>query len=333
MDVGRRCSLHRLAVIKRALLVGVDEYDNFSPLGGCVNDVLALQPLLERNADGTKNFDCKARTNATDRVTRDSLIADFGELLGGGADVALLYFAGHGAGASGDVTLCAQDGTGATPGVELSRVLAMVRASTVKEVIIILDCCFAGGAGGVPQLGEGVIAVRDGVTILAASRADQPAAETADGRGEFSTYLCGALEGGAAEILGSVTVAGVYAYLDESFGAWSQRPVLRANLDRLHQLRKCDPAVSLDSLRRLTELFPAADFELPLDPSYEWTEEPRDEEHEADFGILRACRAAKLVEPVGAEPNDLYWAALQNKACRLTALGRHYWNRARTNLL
>jgi hypothetical protein len=313
--------------MKRALLIGIDKYDQMSPLAGCVNDVRALLPLLERNDDESKNFDCEIRTSDTMRVTRDSFIKDVEQLLGGGADVALLYFAGHGDNPGNDVALCTAEGTARTPGVEISKILSIVQASEMKEVVLILDCCFSGAAGGVPQLGEKVTAVRDGVTILAASRSDQTAAETPEGRGAFSTFLCGALEGGAAEVLGRVTIAGLYAYLDESFGAWGQRPVLRANLDRLHPVRQCKPAVGLRKLRRLPGLFPQADHELPLDKSYEWTQEPRHEEHEEDFRVLQACRSAKLVEAVGAEPNELYWAAMQEKSCRLTPLGRHYWIR------
>ena len=37
--------------MKRAVLVGIDDYDQFSNLGGCVADVKALAPLLEENGD------------------------------------------------------------------------------------------------------------------------------------------------------------------------------------------------------------------------------------------------------------------------------------------
>lgn len=307
--------------VKRALLVGVDDYMNLTPLGGCINDVHAIEPLLARNEDGTVNFDCQVRVGP-DGVRRDALIRDVQELLRPGADVALLYFAGHGSGDGNDVALCTYDGTNPTPGVALSQILAYVKTSPVREVIIVLDCCFSGAAGGVPQLGSDLAVLRDGVTILAASRGDQTSAETTAGRGLFSTYLCGALEAGAADVMGKVTMAGLYAYLDESFGPWDQRPVLRASVDRLHELRRCEPAVPLGHLQRLPELFVTADYELPLDPSYEPAAEPAHPEHERDFALLQACRAAKLVEPVDAE--HMYFAAMQNKSCRLTPLGRHY---------
>ncbi len=310
--------------MKRALLVGIDDYDDMKRLDGCVNDVNALLPLLSRNEDNSPNFNCQARTSAADRVDRRNLLEAIDALLAPGADVALLYFAGHGAEVENDVVLVTQDGRDHDLGVSLSNVLAKVQASPVREVLIILDCCFSGGAGGVPQIGGNVAALRSGVSILSASRADQTAAETAEGRGVFSTYLCGALEGGAADVLGKVTMAGVYAYLSESFGPWAgQRPTFKANVDRLHELRLCSTAVPLADLRRLSQIFPKPDAELPLDSSYEPEAEPKHPEHQAIFLFLQQCRAAKLVEPVGAE--HMYFAAMQNARCRLTPLGRLYW--------
>jgi uncharacterized caspase-like protein len=318
--------------VKRALLVGIDEYENFPSLGGCVNDVAALTPLLARHEDASVNFDCQARTSASGQILRDQLLSAIDGLLAPGADVALFYFAGHGAAPeNSDVTLVTSDGTRQSPGIKLSELLTQVHSSQVGEVLVILDCCFSGGAGGLPQLGSAAAILRPGLSMLTASRADQPSAETAEGRGLFSTYLGGALDGGAADVLGRVTVAGLYAYLTESFGAWEQRPTLKANIDRLHDLRQCAPAVPLDDLRRLPQLFTDPGAELHLDPSYEPTAEPRGDPHEADFAVLQHCRAAKLVEPVEAE--HLYFAAMESTACRLTPLGRHYRQMAAQNRL
>lgn len=171
--------------MKRALLIGIDDYDSFSSLAGCVNDVDAVEPLLFRNEDGTPNFDCQRRTSATEKVTRDALLISVQALLAPGADIALMYFAGHGASHADDVSLCTVDGTEQTPGVALSQILGIVQNSQVGEVIVVIDCCFSGAAGGVPQLGSASAVLREGVSILAASRGDQPAAETPQGRGAF----------------------------------------------------------------------------------------------------------------------------------------------------
>jgi hypothetical protein len=262
-------------------------------------------------------------------VTRDELLGDLDGLFDTAADVALLYFAGHGAGTVTDVALVTRDGTPATPGIAFSEILAKVAGSGVREVILILDCCFSGAAGGIPQLASSATTLRDGVSILAASRGDQVAGET--DRGIFSNFLGGALEGGAADVLGRVTIAGLYSYLDESFGAWNQRPAFKANVDRLHELRRCTPAVPLTELRQICELFPAVGHLFELDPSYEPSAEPRDPEHERAFSTLQKYRAAKLVRPVDAD--HMYFAAMEGKACRLTPLGRHYWQVAKEGRL
>jgi Caspase domain len=315
--------------MKRALLVGIDHYDRFGSLDGCVNDVNALEALLSRNEDNSPNFDCQKRTSLTGGVTRDELLGDLDGLLDAAADVALLYFAGHGAGTGTDVALVTRDGTPATPGIAFSEILAKVAGSGVREVILILDCCFSGAAGGIPQLASSATTLRDGVSILAASRGDQVAGES--DRGIFSNFLGGALEGGAADVVGRVTIAGLYSYLDESFGAWNQRPAFKANVDRLHELRSCTPAVPLTELRQICELFPAAGHLFELDPSYEPSAEPRDPEHERAFSTLQKYRAAKLVRPVDAD--HMYFAAMEGKACQLTPLGRHYWQVAKEGRL
>lgn len=304
--------------VKRALLVGIDHYANFTDLAGCVNDATALKPLLAHNEDDSINFHCKMLTVA---VERDDLLEELTALLAGGADVALLYFAGHGTVVNGDTVLMTTNASQQTPGVKFSEVLERIAASSVREVVVILDCCFSGNAGGVPVLATGAAHLRDGMSILTASRGDQTSAEVR-GRGVFSTYLEEALDGGAADVLGHVTVAGLYAYISELFGAWDQRPTFKANIDRLQDLRVCKPAVPLPTLRLLAEWFPTPDHVFPLDPSYEPDADPDHPEHEAVFEQLQKCRANKLIEPVGTD--HMYYAAMNSTGCTLTALGKHY---------
>jgi uncharacterized caspase-like protein len=317
--------------LKRALLVGIDSYDRLSELTGCVNDVQALTPLLARNEDDSPNFACQSFISSTHRIDRASLLDAIDSLFAPGVDVALFYFAGHGAEAPSDVVLMAQDSDSLNTALRLSDVLARTRESSIPEIVVILDCCYSGGAGGAPQLGGDATVLRSGLSILTASRGDQPAAETADGRGLFSTYLGGALDGGAADTTGRVTLAGVYSYLSESFGPWKSRPTFKASLERLHELRRCAPAVPLADLRQLPSIFPHADTEIQLDPSFEPTAEPADPKNEATFALLQRCRAAKLVEPVGAL--HLYFAAMETQRCRLTPLGAHYRRLAAEGLL
>ena len=312
--------------MKRALLLGIDYYDEFSNLGGCANDAAALHPLLARNEDDSPNLDCRVVTarDVRTRLTRDDLLGLIDELLAPGCDFALLYFAGHGAPQNGDVALATSDGTPTTPGVTFVEILDRIGRSNVSEVIVILDCCFSGGATIIGALGNQLANLPTGLSVLTASRNDQVSMETAAGRGQFSTYLEGALDGGAADVLGHVNVSGLYAYLSESFGAWEQRPTFKANIDRLNDIRMCDPRVPLPTLRKLVEWFPVANCDYPLDPSYEPTEESSIPEHAQIFSGLQKYRACRLVEPIDEE--HLYYAALHSTGCRLTALGKHYWH-------
>lgn len=316
-------------MLRRALVVGIDNYPSFGDLHGCVNDAVALSPLLARNEDDSPNFEVRTLTAPVGggHVSRDDLLAAVGMLFAPGADMSLLYFAGHGSQVAdgADVTLVTSDGTEQTPGVRFSEVLERVNGCA-QEVAVILDCCFSGGAGGVPAAMASGSVLRQGVSMLTASRADQTSAETLDGRGQFSAYLEGALEGGAADVLGHLTLAGLYSYLSEAFGSWDQRPMFKANVDQLQDIRRCDPAVPLTTLRHLPVWFPARGQVFPLDPSYEPDKresglDPHPE-HEAIFKQLQRCASSKLVEPVGAE--HMYFAAMQSEACRLTALGEHY---------
>lgn len=259
-------------MLRRALVVGIDNYISVSNLAGCVNDASALAPLLSRNEDDSSNFSVQTLTarDGDGFVGRDQFLEALDSLFAPGADMSLLYFAGHGAPGEGggDVTLMTTDSTPQTPGVFFTEVQKRINACS-HEAAVILDCCFAGGAGGVPAALTAGAVLRQGVSMLTASRADQTSAETLEGRGLFSSYLEGALDGGAADVLGHVTVAGLYAYLSEAFGAWDQRPMFKAHVDRLQDIRRCDPAVPLDTLRRLPEWFPAPTHVFPLDPSYE----------------------------------------------------------------
>jgi hypothetical protein len=312
--------------MKRALLVGIDYYENFSRLYGCANDAAAIHPLLQRNEDGGPNLECRLANadDAASRVSRDRLKEMIGELLSGGAEFALLYFAGHGAPTEGGVALVTSDGTNGTPGVSFSEILALINKSTVAEVTVILDCCFSGGATTIEALNNGLANLRDGLSVLTASRDDQVSMETAEGRGQFSTYLEGALQAGAADVLGHVNVAGLYSYLSESFGAWEQRPTFKANIDRLHDIRTCKPLVPLEILRKLTEWFPTSGFDYPLDPSYEPTNNKERNPNEKIFAGLQKFRACRLVEPIDEE--HMYFAAMNSTGCRLTPLGKHYWS-------
>ena len=128
----------------------------------------------------------------------------------------------------------------------------------------------------------------------------------------------------ASDVLGKVTAASLYAYVDEALGAWDQRPIFKTNISRFSCLRNNDPIISLEILRKLDTYFPTASHKFNLDPSYEPEAEPANQVNEGVFNHLQKLRAARLLEPLGTD--HMYFAAMQNKACQLTPLGRHYWH-------
>ncbi|MFQ5709605.1 MAG: caspase domain-containing protein [bacterium] len=312
--------------MKRALIVGIDEYNHpLPPLRGCVNDARRMHQVLESNEDGSPNFDCKLLTAPHDKVTRVELRAQIEELLLHKADVALFYFAGHGTVNNLGGYLVTQDYQRYDAGVSMADLLTLANESKVEEVIIIVDCCHSGALGEIPQLKNEYALLREGVSVLTASSASQPAAEE-DRGGVFTSLIYEALNGGAKDILGNIHVGSVYAYLDQVLGAWDQRPMFKSNMARLMTLRKCQPEVELPILRLLPTYFFSPTEEYPLDPSYEPDAQPKNPEHEKIFSHLQKLRAARLVVPVGEE--HMYYAAMNSKACKLTLLGQFYWRLA-----
>jgi hypothetical protein len=206
----------------------------------------------------------------------------------------------------------------------MAEVLILANAATdrIKEIVIILDCCHSGSMGANVLSDSQQTLIREGVSILTASRTSQYAMETG-GAGVFTSLIHDALDGGAADALGNVTAASIYGYSDQALGAWDQRPLFKSHVSKLLPIRKCKPKASLGTIRKLTQYFPNPHEHLQLDPTFEPDENHGHKENEEIFKNLQRLRAAGLVEPVGEE--HMYYAAINSKQCKLTALGRFYW--------
>jgi len=312
--------------MRRALVVGIDDYPT-APLAGCVNDAIAVADRLAKHDDGSPNFDCRLLTAPSSSITRSELREAASELFRTDADIALFYFSGHGTENDLGGYLVTPDAATYDEGVAMGDVLALANKSPAREVVIVLDCCSSGAFGRLPSVSNDGVFLREGMAVLTATRSNQDAIESG-GAGLFTALLVGALDGGAADVVGEVTVAGMYAYVDQAFGAWDQRPLFMSHVTHLAPIRHCAPAVALEVLRQLPAWFTTADAEMPLDPSFEPEAEPHHEENESVFSMLQQCRAAKLIEPVGED--HMYFAAMHSTACRLTPLGRYYWQLANT---
>lgn len=317
--------------MRRALVVGIDKYQHISPLFGCVNDARAVAARLERNEDKSRNFDVRTVVgdDPKDMLDRDELRSAVEELFKGDGEVALFYFAGHGHIEATGGYLCAGDCKSGNDGVPLSDIMTYANASGFRNKIIVLDSCHSGIAGSHPAHGS-MAELKDGVTILTASTADQYASEK-NGSGVFTTLFCDALDGGAANLLGDVTPGSVYAHIDQSLWAWAQRPVFKTNVQSFISLRKVRPPLALADLQRIAEFFPDKDYHFPLDPAYE-PERPvaqavssapaPDPKKNEIFAILQRFNRLNLLVPEDAP--HMYHAAMESKTVRLTALGEHY---------
>ena len=315
--------------MRKALVVGINYYEHGSPLYGCVDDAHAVKAILERHGDGSINFDVQlfTGTGPSDTVSRSQIKDYVQKLFSDDSEIALFYFAGHGHIESTGGYLLASDSRRGDEGVSLTEILALANESKARNKIIVLDSCHSGIAGTPPSSGDNTV-LAEGLTILTASTEDQYASEE-NGRGVFTTLFVDALNGVAANLLGDVSPGGVYAYIDQSLGAWEQRPVFKTNVKSFVSLRKVQPNVQLADLQRITEFFPTAGYEFPLNPTFEPEMKGRgegmpdpDPENTRKFAILQKFNRVNLVVPVDAP--HMWNAAMESKACKLTVLGEHY---------
>jgi len=312
-----------------ALVVGINYYEHGGHLYGCVNDAHSVKAVLERHDGGSVNFDCRLLTGTgpTETVKRGQLKDQISELFKADAEIALFYFAGHGhIEATGGYLLTSEVSRG-DEGVSLSEILTIANNSPAKNKIIILDSCHSGIAGTPPEVSQ-LASLSEGMTVLTASTKDQYASEE-NGRGVFTTLLVDALNGSAANLTGDVTPGSIYAHIDQSLGAWEQRPVFKTNVKKFVSLRNTSPAISNDDLRQIAILFPSPGFSFQLDPTFEPEMKGRDhgmpdpiENNTRIFSVLQKYNRLNLLVPDGA--THMWNAAMESKSCRLTALGEHY---------
>lgn len=322
---------------RKALVVGIDDY-SAAPLHGCVNDAEDVAALLSRNDDKSINFSVQLRTSKTDEINKPALKKRISDCFAGDDEIALFYFSGH-----GQIDACG--GYIVTPdyapmdwGISMQDILNYANNSKCQNKIIILDCCHAGSVGAINTLGQQTAIINEGVTILTASSFDEAAAEI-NGHGVFTELLIEALKGGAADITGNISPGSIYAYIDRALGPWEQRPVFKTNVKRFISLRTVIAPIDINIVRRITDYFDEPTTKLPLNPSYEPTNNTKTEhkviepysieKNVAIFSDLQKLESVGLVVPDGTP--HMYYAAMESKACKLTSVGQHYWRLVKEN--
>lgn len=324
--------------MRKALIVGINDYTEGNQLRGSENDAVAVTEMLSFNADDRRNFTIIQPQK--DIKTGTGLMSEIEELFYGNTetDVALFYFSGHG-GYDSDVN----DGfivlSDCIP-VYMKDILDIVNNSKCRNRVVVLDSCFSGAMGNITSTAT----LNEGVTILSASKSDEYSFDGPE-HGVFTALLLAALQGGAADLTGYVTAGGIYSYIDKALGPCGQRPVFKTNTAQFLPLRESKPPINIKTLRNLSKYFKQKTDYFELDPSFEFTNikdgtypniEPYAlEKNVAIFKELQALNRVGLVEPncndLPAEERHMYFAAMKSKSCKLTTLGSFYWKLAIEN--
>jgi helicase len=197
------------------LFVGIDRYRSRSVrrLASAVRDAKALHAVF------CDNLGDASATLLTDRdATRDAVAAALAELATRSTpeDVVVISFSGHGSTTHELVTHDADPQNLPSTSLSLDEFTDLVSAIPARQLIVVLDCCFAGGAGakvlnaplvprgglgGLPQSTEARLERMAGTgrLILAAATGEQEAWEDPHlGHGLLTYHLLRALLGAAA---------------------------------------------------------------------------------------------------------------------------------------
>ena len=206
----------------RALLIGNSTYPadehNLQTLKGPVKDIAALNRAL---IDPGSGLFADADVALLPEVTSSRAIRALGKFFGTADrdDVLLVYFSGHGKlDHSGRLHLCMQDTESTdllSTAVSSARIKEFAEASRARNVVIVLDCCYAGAFRGA-DLGDAVAG--PGRYVLTSCRGTQLAndATVDNGTSFFTQHLVDGLVEAAADQDedGYVTFSDLYAYMD-----------------------------------------------------------------------------------------------------------------------
>ncbi|WP_010248869.1 caspase family protein [Acetivibrio cellulolyticus] len=316
-----------MSELRLALIVGIDDYPGNNKLDGCINDAKAMNDILRFHGDENEgaNFETILKTSDRDYINLPMLKKEIQELFKSQVNMALFYFSGHGIVDANGGYLVTMDQTEYNQGISMRDILDYINQSKIENKIVILDCCHAGNFGN-PSLSEmNTCHIGEGTIIFSSCHHTETSKIEKDkSNSVFTRQLLDGLRGEAADILGHVTPGYLYALIDESMGAATgQRPIFKANVKRFISLRDCPPHIDLKTLKTTMGYFEAADSNYILDAEHEPTYANCIKEKTTRFANLQKCTRLRLVEPI--DYDHMYDAAMNNGACRLTSLGKHYW--------
>ena len=224
----------------RATFVGVNVYvdANISDLTGASWDAAAMAALFEDSLPEAETTSLRDE-EATGAAIRDAL----GETLGQAdpGDTALFFFAGHGSPAHQLVPSDARTSDLSGTTIPMEELAERLSATEARAAIVILDCCFSGGATArvlqdAPAPRDVSATVRDlegeGRVIIAASKDDEPAYEMGN-HGLLTKSLISTLRAAevAVDIGDLMQEASAFVQAEAERVGFSQTPVLLARIE------------------------------------------------------------------------------------------------------
>jgi helicase len=189
----------------RGLFIGIDRYasSGINWLNCASRDARALEAQFGDTLGGSTTLLVDAD------ATRARIAAEFDCLAQCGEDdTVVIGFSGHGSEQQQLVTYDADPKALATTGIPLDELTDWFRKIPARHLVLLLDCCFSGGAGAkvlkVDNVARGVASVEatleqmagDGRLIVTASAANEAAWESQTfGHGYFTYYLLEVMRG------------------------------------------------------------------------------------------------------------------------------------------
>jgi hypothetical protein len=324
------------AARRRALLVGIEEYEN-ERLVGCVEDAEQMRDLLSTHAAGEANYRTNSVLSSDGPVTRSTLRSALDEHFANadGFDL-LLYFSGHGAVSSWGAELVTYEysdpGTG---GVSMHEIAALASKTKAREVIVIFDCCFSGAFSDPVEKPLDILAeqalVKEDMSIMAGSRGSQLAFGN-DSGGFFTSALVRGLEGAAGDLFGNVTPLRLHEFALRAFEQeTAQQPVLKTYHVHPPVLRRVNPLIARQTLDKVLTLFPDPDDAISITPEQVQAPTGVPSTAQEEFFDLARLERVGFIELEGVE--CLGHAAGAGNVIKLSSLGRYYYELVEQNLL
>jgi eukaryotic-like serine/threonine-protein kinase len=221
-----------------AIVVGISDYpEPADRLAFCTADARAVGEVLSRDEYGFQVIPL-ADEEATRQNIEDFLRFAFEEK----PRTLVFYFAGHGCETTFENYLVTYDGEHMREGFPLSELARYADrfAAQGTSVVILLDCCHSGAA--VPSAVDGRPLDNRAIegafghdtsarVVIAACRATEESFELDElEHGIFTSALIEALEGGAVDHEGRITVPAVYQLVAHRLRTMAQQPVMRGTI-------------------------------------------------------------------------------------------------------